>query len=235
MKFNLSLVATLAAAFAAATTSTKADLILTGNLIGIFQSSANPHTTIFNSAEGDASFRTGTPVLNSFQSGIDFRSEAFTDVASGAALSLGMFTYYNGITKIGTSSSSAVLDLYLELTGSELSWVHLTSMTFGIDATTNTSGNLVADSYTVSFTQPSEMWIGGEWTKFLIGGLPSTTSLAENTWSKVGSLTFTTGPATSVSEDGVSGLFLALGLVALIVYSGFYRPSSLIKPRSPAT
>ena len=222
----------MAAAFVFTASSSRGDLILSGNLVGIFQPSANPHTTISNSAEGDASFRTGTPVLDSFQSGVDFNSEAFADIASGDALSLGMFTYYNGITKIGTSSASAVLDLYLELTDPQLSWVHLTTMTFGIDATTNTLGNLLADRYTVSYTQPSEMWIGNEWVNFSISGLPATTFLAENTWSNVGSLTFTAGTPAPVSENGMSGLFLALGLVALIGYSGFHRSSTLDKPLS---
>jgi hypothetical protein len=193
-----------------------ANPILSGSLVGIFQSNDNPNTWVVNSPNGDASFRTGIAVSNSFQSGVNFNGEAFSDLASGAEISLGMFTYYNGITKIGTSSGNAVLDLYLELTNPESTRVLLATMTFGIDATTNSFGNLIADNYTVSFTQPSEAWIGGEWVKFSIGGLPAVTSLAENTSKNVGSLTFTEEPASPVADSGATGLFLVFGLVTIM-------------------
>jgi hypothetical protein len=171
-----------------------------------------------NSADGDASFHTGKAVSNSFQSGVNFNSATFSNLSVGDELSLGMLTYYNGITTIGTSSGNAVLDLYLQLTDPESSRILLTAMTFGIDATTNTWGNLIPDNYTVSFTQPSEAWIGGEWIKFSITGFPPVTSLAENTWENIGSLTFTSTAGTTmpVPEGGVTGLFLAMGLVTIM-------------------
>lgn len=196
----------------------KANVILNGSLVGVFQPSDNSYTSVINSANGDASYRTGKAVSNSFQSGVNFNSTSFSDLMSGDEISLGMFTYYNGITQIGTSSGSAVLDLYLELTDPESTRIRLTTMTFGIDATTNTFGNLIPDKYTVSFTQPSEAWIGGEWVNFSISGLPAVTSLAENTWRDVGSLTFTAGTSARVAEGGMTGLFLGLGLAAIVGY-----------------
>jgi hypothetical protein len=201
----------------------KADLLLTGNLVGIFHPNSDANTTVTNSADGDASFRTGVPVAGSFKSGLDFNGQSFADIASGDTFSLGMLTYYNGITNIGTSSGNAVLDLYLELTNRGMSWVHLTTMTFGIDATVNTFSNLVPDSYTASFTQPSEIWIGSEWVKFTIDGIPAVTSLAENTWATVGNVTLTEGNSTPVPETGASGLYLGLALVGLAGHAAFRR------------
>lgn len=208
-------------AFAAS--PSKANLILSGNLVGVFQSSGNQTTSVANSADGNASFRTGKAVANSFQSGVDYTSEAFSDLLSGEEKSLGMFTYYNGITKIGTSSGNAVLDLYLELNDPESSRILLTTMIFGIDATTNTFGSLIADNYTVSFTQPSDAWIGGELVNFSISGFPSITSVAENTWTNVGSLTFTSGTASPVAEGGFTGIFLVLGMVAMMACQSTFR------------
>ena len=213
---RLFLASSVAAAFAFVASPSQADLILSGSLVGVFQSSDNPNTTVANAPDGDASFRTGIAVSNSFQSGINFNSQDFSGLSSGDEISLGMFTYYNGITAIGTSSGTAMLDLYLQLTDPESSRIHLTTMTFGIDATTNTLGNLIPDNYTVNFAQPSAAWIGGEWVKFSIGGLPPVASLAENTWKNVGSLTFTSGTASPVAEGGVTGLFLVLGLAAIM-------------------
>lgn len=217
MKINRILLASslvLACAFVAS--PSKANLILSGSLMGVFQSSDNPNTLVVNSADGDASFRTGRPVSNSFQSGVNFNSGTFSNLSSGDEISLGMLTYYNGITTIGTSSGNAILDLYLQLTDPESTRILLTAMTFGIDATTNTWGNLIPDNYTASFAQPADVWIGGEWVKFSISGLPSVTSLAENTWENVGSLTFTAETTSPVAEGGATGLFLVLGLLAIM-------------------
>jgi len=222
-KINRSLLA--ASAVVACTllaTPAQANLILSGSLVGVFQSNDHPNTQVTNSVNGDASYRTGKAASNSFQSGVDFNSASFSDLMSGDEISLGMFTYYNGITAIGTSSGSAVLDLYLEPTDPESSRILLTTMTFGIDATTNAFGNLIADNYYVSFTQPSPAWIGGDWVNFSIGGLPAATSLAENSWKNVGSLTFTSG-TTPVADGGMTGLFLVLGLVAIMGYRGSLR------------
>lgn len=87
------LAGSMAVVFVCAASSSKANLILSGSLVGVFQSSDNPNTQLVNSANGDASFRTGTPVANSFQSGVNFSSESFSDLASGDETSLGMFTY----------------------------------------------------------------------------------------------------------------------------------------------
>jgi len=225
--------ATVACIFVAS--PSKANLILSGSLVGVFHSSENSNTTVTNSADGDASFRTGSSVANSFQSGVDFNSEAFSNLVSGDEISLGMFTYYNGITKIGTSSGEAVLDLYLELTDPESSRIFLTAMTFGIDATTNAFGNLIPDNYTVSFAQPSEAWIGGEWVRFSVGEISSITSLTENTWKNVGSLTFTSGTVVSVAERGATGLFLVLGLVAIVGCQRSFRRSSSLSSKSIAS
>lgn len=195
----------------------RADLLLSGTTAGFFQPSANPNTVITNSGDGSfASFRTGVPVDGSFKSGVVFTGQDFTHIGDGDTFSLGMLTYYNGITKIGTSSGSALLDFSLNLTDPSTGLVNLTTITFGVDATINTPPNLVPDVFTASFTQPADVMIGDQWVRFRINGLPTSTDLAENHMIDLGSVTVTY--LSPVPEPAVYGLTGAAGLLALAAY-----------------
>ena len=176
--------------FTAATTH--AALMLSGSTAGFFQPVASPHVTITNNADGSlASFRTGVPVGNSFKSGVKFNGHEFENVGDGDTFSLGMLTYYNGISRLGTSSGTALLDLYLDFEDPAAGKVHLTTITFGIDATANTAAHLAPDAFTASFLQPSPIWLGDELVKFTINGLSQSTLVAENTWTDLASITVT--------------------------------------------
>jgi len=204
----------------------RADLLLSGTTAGFFQPTANPNTVITNSGDGSfASFRTGVPVDGSFKSGVVFTGHDFTNVGSGDTFSLGMLTYYNGITKIGTSSASALLDFSLNLTDPSTGLVNLTTITFGVDATINTPPNLVPDVFTASFTQPADVMIGDQRVRFHINGLPTSTDLAENHSIDLGSVTVTY--LSPVPEPAVYGLTGAAGLLALAAYRRRAKSRSL--------
>ena len=223
MKF-LNLKTTIGAILLLATAAgaAHADLVLSGQTSGFFQPSANPNTTIINTPDGSsASFLTGVPLEDSFKSGVLFEGHSFADIASGDTFSFGLLDYRNGITQIGTSSGSALLDFYLNFDDPAVGSLFLTTITFGIDATINTPSNLIPDAFTASFTQPPPMMIAGQWVKFTINDLPASVDVAENSNVNLGSVTVTY--LSPVPEPATYGLFGAIGLMGVVAYRRFKR------------
>jgi PEP-CTERM motif-containing protein len=216
-RFSLNVIASSLVALAFTAGIARADLLLSGSTAGSFQASPNPNTVISNSPDGMfASFRTGVPVGSSFKSGVQFNGSDFMNIASGDTFSLGLLTYFNGITQIGTSSGTAMLDFSLNLSDPAVGLVHLTTVTFGIDATVNTPPNLIPDAFTASFTQPPAVLIGDQWVKFTINGLPTTTELGEDMRVDLGSVTVSF--LNPVPEPATYGLLGGLGLMGLVAY-----------------
>jgi PEP-CTERM motif-containing protein len=194
-------------------------LTLSGSTAGFFEPDASPNTTITNTVDGSfASFRTGTPV-GSFKSGVEFTADSFANVSSGDTFALGSITYFNGITRIGTSSADALFDFYINLTSPTASSLLLTTVKFGIDATVNTPENTNPDFFTATFTQPAPVLIDGTWVKFTINDLPASTLVKENTWVQLADVTVTF--LTPVPEPATYGLMGAIGLMGLAGYRRF--------------
>ncbi len=198
-----------------------AGLVLSGSTTGAFEGSSGGFTEINNAADGSfASFRTGVPVDGSFKSGVVFNGQTFSNVHSGDTFALGMITYYNGITKIHTSSATADLDFALNLTDPALGNIDLTTIHFGIDATIN-SGSLKPDLYTASFTNPAPVLIGDTWVKFSLNDLPSATQVNENTWVQLANVTVTyLSPIPEPSTYGLMGAAALCGVAALRRFRG---------------
>ena len=216
MKMN-QIIAASAMALALTGVAARADLLLSGSTAGFFHANANPNTVIDNTPNGlTASFRTGVPLEGSFQSGVRFNGNDFAGVSNGDTFSLGLLTYYNGITQIGTSSGTALLDFYLDLDDPAGGQVFLTTITFGVDATINNPPDLIPDVFTASFTQPSAVMIGDQLVKFTINGLPASTELDEDDWTDLASVTVTY--LNPVPEPATYGLFGALGLAGLAAF-----------------
>jgi hypothetical protein len=218
MKNRLRLIVGSAIGLALAASAAHA-LTLSGSTAGFFEGSSSGATVVSNIPDGSiASFRTGTPV-GSFKSGVAFSGDVFANVNSGDTFALGSLTYYNGITLIGTSSATALFDFYINLNSPTVSSLLLTTVTFGIDATVNTPGNLIPDSFTASFTQPAPVLIDGQWVKFTINDLPASTLVAENTSVQLADVTVTF--LNPVPEPATYGLMGAIGLMGLVGYRRF--------------
>ena len=208
----------------------RADRLLTGDLVGIFRPDAGAHVDITNFANGDASFRTGIATANSFQSGVTFTSQSFSGIDEGETVSLGLLSYYNGVTQAGTSSHSAALDLYLRSSDPAQSWLHLSTLNFTIDATLNTKTSAIPDNFLASYATPEKVFIGGEWGEFAINGLPGMTAVAENSKVDIGNLTLTFAPTVPVPEPASSLLLVTLGLAFIFGYrSDIWRHSFAAK------
>lgn len=199
-----------------------AALVLTGNTAGAFQGVSSGATVITNAPDGlTASFRTGVPVGGSFKSGVLFNGENFAGVTDGDVFSLGMFTYYNGITRIGTSSANAMFDFMVHLDNPAVGDLLLTTINFGVDATVNSPDNLIPDQFTASFTQPAPVLIDGTWVSFTISGLPDFSLVAENTLVELAQVTVHFREMTPVPEPSVYGLFGAVAMMGLVGYRRF--------------
>jgi len=233
MKNRLRLIVGSAIGLALAVSAAHA-LTLSGSTSGFFLGTSSGNTTITNTPDGSfASFRTGVPV-GSFKSGVVFHGDTFADVHSGDTFALGVITYYNGITRIGTSSATALFNFSINLTSPEISTNLLTQVTFGIDATVNTPQNTNPDLFTASFTQPPPILIDGTWVKFTINDLPSSTMVKENTLVELAQVTVTY--LNPVPEPATYGIMGALGLMGLAGYRRFraQRGSSAMAPMAPA-
>jgi len=199
-----------------------AALVLTGNTAGAFEGVSSGNDVITNSPDGlTASFRTGVPVGGSFKSGVLFNGQNFAGISDGDIFSLGMFTYYNGITRIGTSSANALFDFMIHLDNPVVDTLLLTTVKFGIDATVNSPTNLVPDQFTATFTQPAPVLIDGTWVTFTINGLPDVTQVAENTLVKLADVTVHFESMSPVPEPSTYGLFGAVAMLGLVGYRRF--------------
>ena len=219
MKKRLRIIVGLATGLALAASAAHA-LTLSGSTAGFFQGTSSGSTIITNTPDGSfASFRTGVPVGQSFKSGVEFTAVDFTNIQSGDTFALGSLVYYNGVTKIGTSSAEALFDFYINLTSPTVSSLLLTTVKFGIDATVNPKGNLKPDVFTASFTQPPPVLIDGTWVKFTINDLPDSTPVRENHFVKLADVTVTF--LSPVPEPATYGLMGAIGLMGLAGYRRF--------------
>jgi hypothetical protein len=163
--FVKSVLGMVALAAAVALPSANAQLLLSGNAYGQFVNPGLAHTSVSNG-----------PVVSLFESGVPFRPQApffdtktsikytgtsFSNVGDGDLLDLGLVKIVNGVTKIHTTASSAILDLYLNLSGNGIPPFKLTSLLFSIDNTSNNGTKNIPDLFFVGHTDVSPFKVGG--------------------------------------------------------------------------
>jgi PEP-CTERM motif len=234
MKNRLRLIVGSAIGLALAASAAHA-LTLSGDTAGYFQGVSSGATVVTNVPDGSfASFRTGSPVSGSFKSGVVFNGQSFANISSGDTFALGVIKYYNGITRIGTSSADALFDFYINIDSPTNDTFLLTTIKFGIDATINNADNKNPDVFTASFSQPAPVLIDGTWVKFTINDLPASTKVPENQIVELAQVTVTF--LNPVPEPATYGLMGALGLMGLAGYRRFraQRGSSTMAPLAAA-
>lgn len=220
MKNLIQIIGSTALGLACLAGTAHAELVLTGSTAGYFQGASSGSTLITNAADGQtASFRTGVPIAGqTLKSGVQFDAVDFTGIHSGDSFGLGFLTYFNGRTKIGTSSATADLDFWLNLDNPSIAPFKLTTITFGLDATANTNGSPQPDVFTATFTQPPKFKVGGQWVQFTINSLPAEWEVKESSWAKIADITVTFTP---VPEPATYGLMASAGLLGFASYRRF--------------
>ena len=192
-----------------------AQLMLSGHTTGSFTHLGEANTTVTNAADGSsASFYTGIPVSGSTQSSIVFTNQSFVNVGSGDPIQVGLFTITNGETEIGSAAPTAMFNLGLDLTSPTMEALALAPITFSIDNTVNHPDSGVPDIFSVSYTQPAPVMIGGYLASFHINFSPAEFSVHENTTVEKGDVTVTFTAVPEPSTYAACGAALLLGLVA---------------------
>lgn len=196
-----------------------AQLMLSGKTTGSFTDLGEANTTVTNTDGSWAKFATGIPVSGSTQSSIEFANDTFTNVVSGEPIQVGLFTITNGRTVGGSGAHTAQFDLGLELTSPEWQTVALTTMTFHIDHTENVN-SLIPDTFSVSFDQPSSLYIGEYLVQFHVNFDPMEFQVGEGTAVTRGDITVTFTPVPEPSTYAAWGAALLIGFVAYRRFRG---------------
>lgn len=196
-------------------TVANAQLLLSGYTTGSFTDLSEAHTTVTNAPDGSsASFYTGVAASGSTQTKISFSNSAFSDVGSGSELQAGLFTITNGMTFIGTGAPTAKFNLGLVLTAPEWQEIALSEITFHIDHTVNTLEGTNPDIFSVSFDQPSPLYIGNTLVQFHVNFEPTDFQVKENATVQRGDVTVTFTPVPEPSTYAAWGAALLVGFVA---------------------
>jgi hypothetical protein len=199
----------------------KADLSISGKTTGSFETvtivpPTATVTIVNNSALDSALWETGVPAVGGPTS-ILFQGQDFTDVTSGEAIDVGLFTIHNGIDFVGTDADDAFFDLGLDLTSPVSDTLLLTTFDFGIVNTPN-MGTLVPDHYTVAFSPPPPMIIDGNLVKFAVVFAPPVLTVGEGDTITRGDVTVAFTP---VPEPATYALWGALLIGGVIAYRRF--------------
>jgi hypothetical protein len=220
MHTRISSLIAAASGLALACSVANAQLMLSGHTTGSFVDLAEANTTVNNAPDGSwATFATGVPISGSTQSSIEFTNDTFTDVVSGEPIQVGLFTITNGRTVGGSGAHTAQFNLGLELTSPEWQNVALAAMTFHIDHTENVN-SLIPDTFSVSFDQPSSMYIGNYLVQFHVNFDPMEFQVGEGSAVTRGDITVTFTPVPEPSTYAAWGAALLVGFVAYRRFRG---------------
>lgn len=210
-----SLLPTAALGLALTCSMAHAQLMLSGRTTGSFDDLGQANTTVTNAGDGSfAVYKTGIPANGSFQSSIVFNNATFTDISSGDAIQVGLFTITNGIAKIGSSANSANFHLGLELTSPEMQSIALSDFTFTLNHTPNLPDYTdVPDNYGITFTAPPTTTVNGYKVWFDVVVDPDSFSLGEEASQVTGAVYVHFTPVPEPATYALCGAALLGGLV----------------------
>ncbi|QYM80334.1 choice-of-anchor K domain-containing protein [Horticoccus luteus] len=215
MNTRLRFILPAAALGLALTCAANAQLMLSGHTTGSFDDLSQANTTVTNAGDGSfAVYKTGIPANGSFQSSIVFNNATFSNVSSGDAIQVGLFTITNGIAKIGSSAHSAVFHLGLDLTSPSAQSLALSDFAFTLNHTPNLPDYTnVPDAYSISFTPPPSTTIDGYKVWFDVVVSPSSFNLGEEASQVTGAVYVHFTPVPEPSTYALCGAALLGGLV----------------------
>lgn len=142
----------------------QAQLTLSGSAYGTFADEMLPNTTVSNTTMTSV-FSSGIPYrpfapYNDTQTSITYVGNTFAGVGDGEAIALGILDFKNGVTLLGSTATSATMDLILDLStvGGPADF-KLSTLSFSLTNTDNNGVDDVADLYSISYTDPAVLWL----------------------------------------------------------------------------
>lgn len=177
----------------AAVVPAQGQLLLSGSSHGTFVAPDHANTVVTNGSPVSL-FESGIPYRASdTQTSIRFTGESFSGVGDGDRLDLGQIDITNGMTLLGSTATSAAMDLYLNLPANGIAGFKLTTLMFAIDNTAN-NGTAVPDLFLIGHTGANPLWVNGRLVQFDL---------------QLTNPAFLTAPGAAIAEGstGMEGLF----------------------------
>lgn len=196
-----------------------AQLMLSGNVTGMFTDASSGHTTVYNASDGSYDyFKSGVPQHSGDDpTMVEFWKQSFTDVGPGLVAD-DLFKITNGRNLLGTTASTAHFNLSLELTSPESS-THLLAIPFTINNTPNEPNDQnVNDRFWISAGPIAPFVIDNTRVQFSFTA-PSNFTIAEKDSMYVGSLYVHFTPVPEASTFALGGAALLLGFIGIRVLS----------------
>ncbi len=194
------------------TPAAHAQLLLTGNVTGVFTDSSGGNTTVVNGPGGSfASFTSGIPE-HAWESPtkIEFTQKNFVDIGPGL-VATDLFKVTNGRNWLGSTADSAHFNLWLTLTAPTSHSGLLTAIPFTIENTPNGSGN-VNDNYTISSSPIAPFMVDNYRVQFTFSA-PANITIAEKQSAFVGDLYVNFTPVPEPSTYAAIGAALLVGMI----------------------
>jgi hypothetical protein len=189
-----------------------AQLLLSGNVTGMFTDSSSANTTVYNAPDNSYnSFESGIPYYGGDPATtIEFWKQSFTDIGPGLVAD-DLFKVTNGLNERNSTAGAAHFNLTLNLTDPEAS-NHLLAIPFTITNTKDEPYAPVDDAYTLSAGSIAPFVVDGYRVQFTFNA-PHSFTVSERDSAYVGSLWVTFTPVPEASTFALAGAALLAGLI----------------------
>lgn len=187
-------------------------LLLSGNVTGMFTDSSSGNTTVYNAPDGSYnSFTSGDPYYGGDPATmIEFWKQSFTDIGPGLVAD-DLFKVTNGLNLRGSTADAAHFQLTINITDPEAS-NHLLAIPFTITNTPDLPNAPVDDTYTITAGTIAPFILDGYRVQFIFDA-PDSFSVAERDSTYVGSLWVRFTPVPEASTFALAGAALMIGLI----------------------
>ncbi|ACB77167.1 choice-of-anchor K domain-containing protein [Opitutus terrae] len=208
--------------------SAHGQLLLTGTTRGDFTGPLPANTWVLNGPVTSI-FASGIPGSGiDTQTSITFTGASFTNEPASWWFGIGSVKIKNGMTLLGTTAATATMDLYMDIPAEGVSNFLLTTLTFGLDNTSNSGTQNIPDIFYLGHSAPATLVLPDKIVSFDIALTDPTyetgQSIGERKTGTVGlTAAFTFVP---VPEPSTYAAFAALGLIGVAAVRRFRRPAA---------